>query len=397
VTSMLTYASKKEKLRSRIAQIDALFADPSEQILYLYGFFPGGLKCKCCRSAHLDLYKGNRKARCLVCGKVNFLTAHTFLHGVRRPIEWLRAIWLLEEGFSFSANMFADVTGMAPSSVGSMFSKLFTLLVGEMDDLESECSSTFVTTFKRRSVHTPALKHPSAEQEIFDEIENQKMAASLDSHLERCLDEIYAKPVGATKVAATVGLPESAERSGCAVPGVLSGSNSSCGEFSDAKELVASAVTSVVDWSKEKMVFKLLSKQPTKFDALGASAKLSIGDLSVALVHLELGGLIRTLPGHQYVRQRLLWTDKSSSKNGNKDKRFEPFFDFISRTFHGISRKYLQLYLGAYFCYVARVRWGVGRLFAACLRSRRITHRKVLAFVSPHVVAQYTPKADRTR
>lgn len=394
MTSMLTYASKKEELRSRIAQIDALFADPAEQILYLYGFFPGGLKCQCCRSSHLDFYKGNRKALCLVCGKVNFLTAQTFLHGVRRPIDWLRAIWLLEEGVSFSANMFADVTGMTQSSVGAMLSKLFIVLVGEMDELESECSSTFVKTFKRRSLHTPASQHPRAEQDVFDELETAKMSASLDAYIEKCLDEIYAKSSSATNASDTAVIPVPDGQNDC-TESVLTRQQSSCAVLCDDNQAPTSALASLIDWSKEKTVYKLLSKEPTKFDSLQSFAKFSFGDLSVALVHLELGGLIKTLPGHQYVRQRLLWTDKLSSKGVNKNKQFQPFYEFVSRTFYGISRKYLQLYLGAYYCYSARIRWGVGRLFAACLRSRRITYKQCLAFVSPHVVAYYLPKVEK--
>jgi hypothetical protein len=373
LTSMNMYRANRESMQSRIAQIDSLFADPSEQILYLYGFLPGGLKCQCCQSTHLELREGNRQADCLVCGKLNFLTANTFFHGVRRPIDWVRAIWLLEDGFAYSANMFAAVTGMTPSSVSSMLSKLLTVVLEQMPDYQTECSGAFAKTFRRRSLQTPVLKHPAAEQDIFDEIENEKMAFSLDAHLERCLDEIYDVPAPRT--------PEV-----CAGGVGLIGQNTVCLEV---MPIVPEAVSK--DWSREKAVFACLSHEAKAFDWLGNACNLSAGDLTITLIHLELAGLIKPQFGQLYTRKRLLWVDPSVALSDDKSKKFKPFFDFVIGVFCGISRKYLQLYLAAFWCNSNRRRWGIGSLFGACMRSRRISHRSRLNFVSPPVVAYYLP------
>lgn len=78
---------------------------------------------------------------------------------------------------------------------------------------------------------------------------------------------------------------------------------------------------------------------------------------------------------------------KFNADGADKAKQFKPFFDFVRRVFQGISRKYLQLYLAVYWCSLNRRRWGVGRLFSACMRSRRRCYRARLNFVSPPVVA----------
>lgn len=385
MTSMSSYKSNRAELQHRIAQIDSLFANSSEQILYLYGFIPGGLKCQCCESTHLEFREGNRKADCLVCGKLNFLTAKTFLHGVRRLPDWVRAMWLLEDGVIFSANMFSSVTGMASSSASSMLATLSAVILEYMPDSETEYSGSFAEIFHRRSLQTPALKHPVSEQDIFDELEDEKMAASLDGHLERCLNELYDFQVGKA--------PKSSEGAIC---GAAIAPASSCTTVVVTSETQSAAcsvgselapATHSQDWTREKAAFSLLSKEPRTFDWLSEALNLPTSELTLTLVHLQLADLVTQQPGQRYVRKRLLWVDNSNADGADKAKQFKPFFDFVRRVFQGISRKYLQLYLAVYWCSLNRRRWGVGRLFSACMRSRRRCYRARLNFVSPPVVA----------
>ena len=360
MTSIGTYHSKKENMQRRIDQIDSLFTGETDHLLYLYGFIPGGLKCHKCQSIYLDLLEGDRTALCSICGKVTYLTARTFLHGVRRPIDWVRAMWLLEEGYAFSANMFSAVTGMTTSSVSSMLSKLFIVLSNQMTNCAAESSSSFLPVLSKRSLQTPAMKHPQTEQDVFDEIENENRAESLDLFLEKSLAGIYENREGADEDTVS--------------------DESTSAEHNE----------NPTAWSNEKNVFKLLSKEPTSFEHIGKAAGLTVSELAATLVHLEIAGLIKPMPGQRYIQKRLMWTEsKLVSESSKKENVFKPFFEFVARTFHGISRKYLQLYLSAYWCCTNRNRWNVGSLFTACMRNKPLTYRDRLAYVSPPVVAYY--------
>ena len=362
MTSIGTYEFKREKLRRRIDQIDSLFTGEADHLLYLYGFIPGGMRCHRCQSVHLDLLEGNRTALCMLCGNVSYLTARTFMHGVRRPIDWVRAMWLLEDGFAFSANMFSEVTGMARSSVSAMLSKMFIVLSNQMANCEGESSSSFLKVFNKRSLQTPAIKHPNTEQDIFDQVANENMAETLDLFLEKSLTGIYQQ-------------------------GDLPDENSVSNEISSSGHSQAPQL-----WINEKNVFKVLSNEPSGFEQIRVRAGLTVSELSATLVHLELAGLVTVLPGQKYIQQRQLWTLTTPESESDKKKRinvFQPFFRFVTRTFHGISRKYLQLYLSAYWCFTNRKRWNVGSLFKSCLKHKRLTYRDRLAFVSPPVVKYY--------
>ncbi len=352
MTSIGIYDWKKENMQRRIDQIDSLFTGETDHLLYLYGFIPGGPKCHKCHSVHLDLHEGDRTATCLLCGKINYLTAGTFFHGVRRPADWVRAICLLEDGIVFSASMFSSLTGMALSSVSSMLSKLLIVLSRQMESCPAERSSSFLPSITKRSLQTPATKQPAAEQDVFDEIESENMAESLDSFIEGKLGEIYQS----------------------------SNSEDSPGNNANG-----------ASWLNEKNVYNILSSDPRGFESIGSAAGLNVGELSLTLIHLELAGLVKSLPGNAFTRKHPVWADTSIGPESERKELFKPFFQFVARTFHGISRKYLQLYLAAFWCYTSRKRWNVGSLFSACLRSKRVTYHDRLAYVSPPVVAYYLP------
>lgn len=358
MTSIGIYESKKESMQHRIDQIDSLFTGETDHLLYLYGFIPGGLKCHTCHSAHLDLHEGNRTASCLLCGRTSYLTAGTFFHGIRRAIDWVRAICLLEEGVPFSANMFACLTGMSPSSVAAMLTKLWIVVKTQMEDCPEEKSSSFLPAIKKRSLQTPAAKHPMAEQDVFDELESENMAESLDSFINRKLAEIYQDSNGSESISPNMS-------------------------------------SDIAPWLNEKNVYSLLSSEPRSFEFIAAAASLNVGELSLTLIHLELAGLAKSLPGNNFVQKRPVWTDTSSATDGKDQSLYKPFFDFVARVFHGVSRKYLQLYLAAFWCFKSRRRWSVGSLFSACLRNKHLTYRDRLAYVTPPVVAYYLPEMKR--
>ncbi|HEY9758574.1 MAG TPA: hypothetical protein V6C97_25640 [Oculatellaceae cyanobacterium] len=56
---------------------------------------------------------------------------------------------------------------------------------------------------------------------------------------------------------------------------------------------------------------------------------------------------------------------------------------FLFQNFDGVSRKYIQLYLAAYWCYKDRTRWFSEQLFSACFRSPPVSYAEILLYSSP--------------
>ena len=120
---------------------------------------------------------------------------------------------------------------------------------------------------------------------------------------------------------------------------------------------------------------------------------MSANKLSAALTMLQLAGLVTSLPGEQYIRSPdkqpgayndMMHQSSVGSQHSAEIKTIiDDFIEFIRVDYHGISRKYVQNYLAAYWCYKDRTRWPVGELLKACLKFRRISSKEILAYVSP--------------
>jgi hypothetical protein len=111
------------------------------------------------------------------------------------------------------------------------------------------------------------------------------------------------------------------------------------------------------------------------------------GELSATLTLLELMGLIKRLPGEFYARQISHHTNtRADEKHPNASALVDGSIKFIRETFHGISRRYLQLYLAAYWCWGDRKRWTLGALLQHCLEVGEISSFEILSYVSPQMV-----------
>ena len=56
---------------------------------------------------------------------------------------------------------------------------------------------------------------------------------------------------------------------------------------------------------------------------------------------------------------------------------------FLRQFFHGVSRKYLQLYVVAFCCHRANSRWEKNSILRACLKHPPISYEQLLEFSSP--------------
>jgi len=283
------------------------------------------IKCNHCGSTRLAMNIGRRDARCLQCHRKTWVTARTFLASVKKPRLYLMAIILLGNGILVNGATFARLLQIANSSAQHVLKKVSAVLVQLM---EKHCvganSSEFSRCIVRRSKESPAKQHPHAE---FDDIERQIRAAKNDEQ---------------------------------AVLDTLS--------------------------KDEKIVYGLFAEKPMSFSELETASGLKTGPLMAAVTMLELSSLIEKVDGINYVRQ-IKPTKKITTKSSKKlDRMITKNTRLIKRSFQGISRKYLQIYLAACWCIIDRSRWNVISLLKACGNAGPISSQELADYVSPPVV-----------
>src|SRR5207248_1164481 len=103
-----------------------------------------------------------------------------------------------------------------------------------------------------------------------------------------------------------------------------------------------------------------------------ASTGMPAGELSAVLMQLELSELATRKVGDRYVRfiaanseqrrdlaREFARTNESAAESKGSTLAV---IDFVRSNYRGISRKYLQNYLAAYWCWIDRTRWHSGSL-----------------------------------
>ena len=361
MTTRNQYLREKEDITARIQAIDYLFPKPDDHVNYLCGFIPGGLKCRFCQSDKLEWQSGARIVECGVCLRTSRPTASTFFHNVRLVPNWVRALALLESGYVFSANLFATVTGMSPSSALMMLHRIRYVIAVNMNNKAVQTSAACMNVVCKRSRKTPGSKHPKTEQDEYDEMTESWLGSGVDSLIEKAIAKIYEP-----KNQQTTDTKQVDHRLKPDVHGFL--------------------------WANEKKIFKQLSYDPVSFDWLVSNSGLQYQELVMSLLHLEISGLAQKTDGHNYVQKRLALPILAQSLNSIKVD-LKDFFRVIKSNFHGISRKYLQLYIAQYWCSINRLRWNAGSLFRACFRKGRITELDIKQYVSPPVVSTWVEPA----
>lgn len=269
--------------------------------------------CPECQSSSLVRQSGDRIGKCSMCKKKVRITARTFFHRVRSVRPWLAAVWLFEHGMIISSHRFAHLVGVAYDTARKIFGKLARVMEDHLPADAIELPGTlFASAICKRSRLTPANERPIAEEELFEKIQTDP-----------------ANVEGIHKINET----EPRGRS-----------------------------------EAEQIVLRILSQAPIDIDTLCQRAGQALGDTLSALTMLEIDGVIQRLPYDRYVlpvRNRAPSVELSESSIIEVKSAIE----FIRNTFHGVSRKCLQLYLLAYWCLSDRNRWKSGTLLDVCLES----------------------------
>jgi len=297
----------------------------------------GIIKCHHCGNTDVERNYGDRVIKCRSCKKKSWLTAGTFFHRMKLARPWLAAIWLMEHGQSISSSKFQKLVGVAYSSAWNIFKKLTTVIQSQMgEDVLAVSSSHFSPVIGKRSRETPARAHPLAEEEAIEK-------------------QLVDDGAGVQELTDTGDLSE-----------------------------------------QERKVYNLLSAEPMQFDILCHRAGMPAGEMSATLMILELAGMATRLAGDRYVRYtpkqdgelRVPVIQSSYGTNTTFEETITvgTVIDFVRVNFHGISRKYLQNYLAAYWCHIDRAQWQLGALLRACLGFRHISDDEILDYVSPAIV-----------
>lgn len=287
------------------------------------------VSCHHCGSVDLTHEYGSRVVHCNACGKPTWFTAGTFFERIRSALLWLLTIFLTEKGIVISAAELARQAGVASSTAQVTLKKILFVAQVKMGSVSTKemYSSEFISVICKRSRETPAGAHPRNEEDEMEKRANK--------------EKTRFQP------------------------------------FEGADDDIPIELNTL-----QKEIYELLSEEPIHVDLLCAKTGRPAGDISAGTVLLELSGLAKYKPGDWWVRH-----SPKKKKKLAEDKARQSvactIMSFISETFHGISRKYLQFYLAAYWCKTDQETWQSTSLLKECCRFGAIAYQVILRYISP--------------
>ena len=347
-----SFASEREHLEYHWKQFIEEFPTEQDCVNELYGRIYGhSIKCPNCNSKQVKKLRNARIIVCRNCKKETYTLSGTFFHNIREAKRWLAAIWFIDHGIELNASSFARLVQVVHATADAIFKKLSFVVIAKMSDLPEISSREFISTFRKRSSITPAGEHPVAEQ---SEIEKQDIAEDTPSQE---TDALNSKPN-----------PETDR---------LDEENS---EETELENKLA---------DRQKTVYAALSTKPAHFEEILQRSGLPTELLSGTLVMLELKGQVKRETGDWYSLLAPSATPSRPHVSTQSEQvriTVDSFVDFVHSTFNGISRKYIQNYLGWYWCIVDRKRWKPGELLNECSGFPKTSLKKILQYVSPLIV-----------
>jgi len=325
------YTSSKVEIDLCFERFHKLFPTDADKAEAIYSTLaPEGFHCECGNFVSTRKY-GERTARCSHCKRKASVTAKTFYEGVRKTSAYCCGTFLMGAGIVISGNEFAKRNGISSSQGSIILHSLSAAVVLEMNAASELLTAQVLEPVGKRSNETPAREHPRAEQ-----IEAEKRAARSAS----CKTNTNPRP--------------------------------------EARRSPAGDL--------ENRIFSVLQSEALHPDEICRLSMLTITEVACTLTMLELNGFVRSLPGNRFevIEQSVRQSAKSLGKSAKK--RVKNFILFIKKTFHAISRKYLQRYFARYWCFIDRQRWTFDSLLELFARSQSQTYFQLKSYVSPLTV-----------
>lgn len=285
--------------------------------------------CRHCASRSVERGFGNRKLRCLSCNKYSWPLAGTFFERMKLSRLHLGAIMLQEQGFAFSANALAQWFASAFSTALELLRKLRIIAIKSMFATTDEETNAFEVILLRRSLETPAGKHPSTDIEYseFETAEHEQSASGTEASAIENITDDQGLLLADEKAHAEIAFVGSASRP-----------------------------------KLEEELTNLLSSKPVTFDELVSMTGETASAIGVALTMLEFAGVATRIPGDRYLRHNPHPQPKRSNSQPNSSI-VGTIVSFIYHYYGGISRRYLQLYIGSFWMHATYFQFGEFRLF----------------------------------
>ncbi|MBC7998958.1 MAG: hypothetical protein IAF58_13495 [Leptolyngbya sp.] len=264
------------------------------------------------------------------------VTANTFFCRTRNFLAMFAALWAFMEGIVLPGTIIAKL-GNASTSTGWFNKKKVDMMAAaNMDETCWQIATALCTAvISRRSLETPAHKHPTEEQRLVD--------AELKSN--------------------------------------------------EAGELMHNPSHEVVTLSPyELTIVAILEHGPVQFDEICARVSFPDSEVSAALTMMEINGLVKHLDGDRYERCRHIIGAGAQSNNSFQSGEdlyaiVEKDLDTIKKSFGGgVSRKYLGFYLAGVSWARKEISERAKLMYKFCSRMESITLTAVQAYVSPPLV-----------
>jgi hypothetical protein len=303
------------------------------------------------------------------------------------------AIWMTERGVALSSVSLHKMSDIAQSSALNILRKVRMVLENSMGQLATLMpSNEFRSIMNRRSLETPSRMHPRTEE---DEHAKETARSNSSAQQHSTVDNDIS-PTGCIK---------------------------------DALEFLPEKLH-----DKARQVWKFLGEGPRSFDELACEFNHAASDLNSILGVLEIDGLVERMSGNRFLRTDLSgsvgrWrencarsssqykdgfegqnvfgpgerqkphgkgslqqrqsSDASGPSTGLEQLRLRAV-KFVVRFFNGVSRKYLQLYLAAFSCFLDKLAADDEFVFRQCLSAPPIKYIQLLKYVSPSPVKVMT-------
>lgn len=355
------------------------------------------LNCRICGSSDVIVSDDFRQLFCQDCAAESRSTAGTFFHGVRKVRAWLFAIWISEHGFYVSSKWFASAISVSQSSALHIIKS--TLLAAERNLDVSEFLEVSLSNlnrfFAKRTILTPAMLKPSQElEDVFKSYadcskdEAWKNSESGDNNVSDIVD-VEVEPIDVS----SKGSPN--PEFDFDFSSAISSSNES---------LSADSVVSISENHSLSSVYRSLGSTPLTVDQISAITGLEWQEILAALTELEFDGLVTGLAGGAYVlngddRDGVVL--RSENMSSEQSKQFEAkaksansrddffisarcFFRVILDIAHGVSRKYMSLYVA---CANLLVNGDLDDNFMEiCLRTGYLGRKVLRSYITPDVL-----------
>jgi hypothetical protein len=254
-------------------------------------------------------------------------------------------------GYIFNSSEFMRLAGLAYSSAYKIFSKISAAVQETLE--ESLCivqGSLFARAIGRRSSATPAFASP--QQEMLEEERSSEASIADQSNGMAHLEQSNGDSI--EQVANLIGGKQST---------------------------IAEPPAPNTDDQADNLVLECLSSGSMEFEQILSSTRLSIGQVSLSILSLELSGFIERKFGARYA----LVARKEVAPLDPETSRFvDNFCAFVQSTYQRISRRHLQMYLAAYWCFMDRNSWSLKQLLMARHRSRH--SREIVVAAIPKLI-----------